>query len=266
MRRLRCGGDGGPVAARRDERRDPGAAGAPRRAAVDRGRGGSARGGAEAGARARGGGHGAQGTPGTAARALTLTTAAFLAFCGVASAHGDPASLYLQSSPVYVPTDVSFPAAKKQRLQELVAAANDAGFTIRVAIVASAYELGAVTELWRRPRVYARFVTAELKDEAAYGGRVLAVMPDGFGYGGTQRRAAYASLAKVRIGPGNRGLIDGAIAGVRRLAADARVTLVPRAPSSSRNTTDRVRIVAAAAIALVLVLATRETLRRRRQA
>lgn len=166
---------------------------------------------------------------------------------------------------MFVPTDVSFPAAKKQRLASLVAAANDGGFPLRVALVANAYELGAVAELWRRPRSYARFAGAELRAEGRYSGRVLVAMPDGFGFSGPRQARAYAVLGSIRIGPGSAGLIDGAIAAVQRLAEDAGVKLAPPPAGAGRSaTSDRLRIVAAAGGGLVLVLAGRGLLRRRR--
>ena len=62
---------------------------------------------------------------------------------------------------------------------ELKAAARK-DFPIRVAIIASPFDLGAVTALWRKPRAYARFLGIELS--AVYRQRFLVVMPDGLGF------------------------------------------------------------------------------------
>jgi hypothetical protein len=258
------GGDGGPVASRRDERRDPRPAGAPRCAALDcRSRRAARRRAARAGARA--GAAGAEGAAGTPARSLILSLLAALAFSGTAAAHGDPASLYLHTRQVFIPTDVAFPTAKKQRLAALVAAANDAGFAIRVALIANSYELGAVPQLWRRPRVYAEFAGEELKDEAKYRGRVLVAMPNGLGFhrNGHSGRREYALLEQIPVRPGTSGLIDAAIAGVRRLAADSHVQLRVEQKRSDRNNRDRVDIILAAVAALAVVALVREVLRRR---
>jgi hypothetical protein len=188
--------------------------------------------------------------------------------CGTASAHGDPASLYLHTRQVFIPTDVSFPPAKKKRLTELVAAANDAGFPIRVGVIANSYELGAVAQLWRKPRIYAQFAGEELKLEAKYRGRVLIAMPDGLGFQhvGHPTAHAYALLDRIDVQPGTTGLIDGAIAGVRALAADARVTLRAKPDTTAeRNNRDRLDIVIAVAAVLALGVVARAALRRRRQ-
>jgi hypothetical protein len=176
-------------------------------------------------------------------------------------------SLYLQTRHVFIPGDVTFPTAQKQRLTALVAAANDAGFAIRVGLVANSYELGAVPELWRRPRVYAEFAGTELKTEAKYRGRVLVVMPNGFGFHwpGHARQHGYALLGQIPIRRGNAGLIDAAIVAVRRLAADAGVEVTPATAPADRTERDRISVIVASVAALVLVLLLREGLRRRRR-
>jgi hypothetical protein len=163
---------------------------------------------------------------------------------------------------------VKFPTAKKKRLTQLVAAANDANFPLRVGLIANSYELGAVLQLWKQPRVYAEFAGEELKVEAKYRGRILIVMPDGFGFHweGHPATKQYASLDSIRIAPGSAGLIDGAIAGVRRLAADSSVPLRVQADTTAeRNDRDRVKIVVAVAVALAVGVLARELLRRRRR-
>jgi hypothetical protein len=184
----------------------------------------------------------------------------------MASAHGDPASLYLHTQQVFIPTDVKFPTAKKQRLTALVAAANDAGFAIRVGLIANSYELGAVPQLWRRPRVYAEFAGEELKVEAKYRGRILIAMPNGLGFHweGHAPLDEYAALEQIPVRPGTTGLIDAAVAGVRRLASDAGVKLHVE-PAKSSNNRDRRNIILAAVAALALGALARVTLRRRRR-
>ena len=46
-------------------------------------------------------------------------------------------------------------------------------------MIASSYDLGSITSLWRKPRTYARFLGAEL--QFVYKDRLLIVMPNGFG-------------------------------------------------------------------------------------
>jgi hypothetical protein len=62
-----------------------------------------------------------------------------------------------------------------------------------VAVVSSSADLGSVTELWRQPHSYARFLAAEL--ELVYRGPLLVVMPDGYGLAAApSERAAVAAL------------------------------------------------------------------------
>jgi hypothetical protein len=135
-----------------------------------------------------------------------------------ARADGDPASDYLLVQRVFVPYEAATAGKQQHDLTAAVAAANKAGFKIRVAVIASPYDLGSVTVLWRKPQTYARFLGAELA--FVYRQRLLVVMPNGFGFNWPKHRpkAAYAVLAKVRLGKGVAGLLESATAAVQALA------------------------------------------------
>ena len=197
--------------------------------------------------------------------AVLALVAAALAFVPAALADGDPASDYLLTQQVYLPYDAKLPAAKQQQLAAVVTAANRAGYKIRVALIASRYDLGAITSLWRRPRTYARFLGAEL--HYVYKQRLLVVMPNGFGFNRPKHTATaeYALLAKIPIGAGESGLADAAETAVKRLAAAEGVTVVPAAVTSpaARNSHDRTTIVIAALAAIALATLGRFALRRR---
>jgi len=203
--------------------------------------------------------------------ASIVLVAAALAACTVAPsarADGDPASDYLLTQQVFFPFDAKFPADKQQQLTAVVTAANRAGYTIRVAVIWSSYDLGAITGLWRKPRTYARFLSAELG--YVYKGRLLVVMPNGFGFNRPKHTVAaeYALLAKIPVHPEATGLLDAAGTAVRRLAGAAGVRVVPVAVASPshRNSHDRAIIIlgaiAAIAIATLLRLAIRRPQRR----
>jgi len=98
---------------------------------------------------------------------------------GVARADGDPASDVLVAQPVFVPADAGIQPSDAARLAALVREAKRAGYPVKVAVVASSYDLGSVTVLWRRPQTYARFLGTELS--LLYRGRLLTVMPNGIG-------------------------------------------------------------------------------------
>ncbi|MBV8218285.1 MAG: SCO family protein [Solirubrobacterales bacterium] len=115
-----------------------------------------------------------------------------------------------------------------------MAAANRAGFAIRVAVISSNYDLGSVTELWGQPRTYARFLGVELS-LAYMRQRLLVVMPNGFGFNwpGHATARTYGLLATVPLGSGaGAGLAAAAEVAVRRLARASGVALPPRMPAA----------------------------------
>jgi hypothetical protein len=199
-----------------------------------------------------------------AAVALTLA-AGVLAAAPVAQAHDNPASEFLVTQQVFLPTDAKFPHEKQQQLTSLVAGANRAGYAIRVALIWSRADLGELTRLWLDPSSYASYLASELG--SVYKGRLLVVMPNGFGFSRWQysTSAEYLTLAKIRIRSGPAGLVDAAQQAVRALATASGITVVPvhTASPSRRNAHDRAIILLGLAAAIAIVLLRRVTLRRR---
>jgi hypothetical protein len=192
---------------------------------------------------------------------VMLVVLVFALAAPLAHADGDPASDYLYTQKVFVPFDV---AKQPGPLAADIEGATKAGFTIRVAVIGSAYDLGSVPSLWRKPQLYARFLGAELA--FVYKQRLLIVMPNGFGFywKGHPVTREYATLAKVHIAPGNPGLLTAARDAVQALAADANVHVQPQAAPKSTTGRDRA-IIAIVALALIAAaLAGRVALRRRR--
>ncbi|MGA2926737.1 MAG: hypothetical protein ABSG43_12205 [Solirubrobacteraceae bacterium] len=149
---------------------------------------------------------------------LTLATAWPAA---PAYADGDPASDVLATQALFLPQDAGVPAPAQARLVALLGAAQRSGYPIRVALIASADDLGSVTELWRQPSSYADFLGQELS--LVYRGALLVVMPDGFGLDQTAGAAPVqrSLLASLRPpGPGDE-LASAALTAVARLAAAA---------------------------------------------
>ena len=93
-----------------------------------------------------------------------------------------------------------------------------------MAIIGSAADLGSVTQLWRQPQTYARFLGGELS--LVFHGTVLVVMPNGYGAdvtaAGTRTAAGEASLPL----PGAR-LGTAAITAVEQFARGASTPLKP---------------------------------------
>jgi hypothetical protein len=196
-----------------------------------------------------------------------LTVVALVLFCalgGTARADGDPASDYLLGTQVFIPFDLKVPKASQQELTALVHDTNASGYTIRVALIGSPYDLGSVTSLWRKPKPYAKFLGTELM--FVYKNRLLVVMPNGFGFNRPHHPTTkeYAVLAKVRIGSGPIGLLTAAETGVRNLAAADGVTIKAGSAGARSTAHDRIKIILAAAALLAAAVALRVLLRRKR--
>jgi hypothetical protein len=183
-----------------------------------------------------------------------------------ALADGDPASDTLITDQVFYPYYSNTPKAGVTKLTQTVAAANKDGYTIRVAVITSPYDLGSVSALWHKPQPYARFLSLELA--FAYKGRLLVVTPNGYGYvRRTQPDPRTLALVRtVPIAKGVDGLLATADRAVRLLAARAGKTL-PKASAGggSSSSMDTIVIAAAAAVGAALVAAVEVARRKRRR-
>jgi hypothetical protein len=182
---------------------------------------------------------------------------------GTARADGDPASDYLLQTLVFFPFDAKIPVAKQRETFDLVNAANKGGYKIRAAIIWSAYDLGAVTSLWKKPRTYARFLGTELR--YVYKNRLLIVMPNGFGYywRGHPDAKAYAVLSKIKTGKSPDELVEATQKAVVALAAANGVKVEAANGKSESRTKQRVIIVLVAVGAVFLAVGLRVLLRRK---
>jgi hypothetical protein len=203
-------------------------------------------------------------------RLALLVLLASLVAVPLARADGDPASDYLLSMQTFVPPDAGFSAAEKQQLTQLVTGARRGirlpgapgrgGYAVRVAVIASRYDLGSVTVLAKQPKLYAHFLSQELR--FVYKGRVLVVMANGYGIANNGKPVPSEQKALDRLPPPAAGhgspLASATMSAVRALAANANVRIVavqpPVARTSSHNSSTRDRILIAAG-ALVLLCA-----------
>jgi hypothetical protein len=189
----------------------------------------------------------------TAMAALVLVLGALTA--PLARADGDPASDWLYTQWVFFPFDVQLDAGLKHGLQTTVDDAKQRGYRIKVALIAQPSDLGSVPQLFAKPEQYARFLGLELR--FLYHGRLLIVMPNGFGVSRDGKVAPHErrALRGVPLGRGDDALVEGAIRAVRRLAASAGIKLppVPTSSPSSSSGTDRL-VIAYAAIGAGLVI------------
>jgi cytochrome oxidase Cu insertion factor (SCO1/SenC/PrrC family) len=171
---------------------------------------------------------------GRSSAVLALAVALVVVSGGVARADGDPASDYLVANQVFLTSQSTGMSPAQRQLVATVAAANRAGFAIRVAVISSDYDLGSVTELWDQPRTYARFLGVELSF-AYRRQRLLVVMPNGFGFNwpGHATAGTYGLLATVPVdSSAETGLAGAAEVAVRRLASASGVALPPSQPAA----------------------------------
>ncbi len=86
---------------------------------------------------------------------------AALAAAGTATADGDPASDFLIQQDVFLPYPPPSPAAE-HALDAAVRSVSAKGDRVKVAVIASRQDLGAVPSLFGHPQQYASFLAAEI--------------------------------------------------------------------------------------------------------
>jgi hypothetical protein len=201
-------------------------------------------------------------------RLALLFAIAALAAPAAARADGDPASDILYPYSVFFPFDVSFGKRQQSELRTTVDAAQKRGYMIKVAIITKPTDLGAIPGLFRKPQQYASFLGRELAP-ALYTGRLLIVMPNGFGIWWYKHRVdkEQAVLSKLTVGqnPTPTQMVVAATAAVRKLAAAAGYTLPVASTSGSSGTGALIGIIAGATAGLVLLCAGAWLWLRRRQ-
>jgi hypothetical protein len=169
-----------------------------------------------------------------------------------AHANGDPASHSLIGESRFLPFNTEIDPNAIERLDGVLREADKAGFKIKTALIASPYDLGTAFSLFRKPQRYAEFLGVELS--FVYPGRLLIVMPNGFGYAVNGEPDARASRVLERIPPPGRNATreaEGAIRAVIRLAAAAGHEVV--VPEGDSETQDRILIAAAVLLGLAVV-------------
>jgi hypothetical protein len=185
-----------------------------------------------------------------------------------ARADGDPASDVLISQDVFVPYSVKLPPAEADQLTRLIHNAKAQGFRIKVALIASPYDLGSVTPLWRHPQRYARFLSEELF--FVYKGRLLIVMPNGYGIYHRGKSLISERELLQRLPTPEAAGADVAVAAttaVRRLAGSSGINLaLPAVPAQSPSKQNRWIFIAPVVGGAWLLFAAVLVLRRRRHA
>jgi hypothetical protein len=196
-------------------------------------------------------------------RALVVAAVVAVVAAAGARANGDPASDVLITQQVFIGFEVPISTSDQEELQKTVAAANERGFTIRVALIAFSGDLGTAVSLWRRPQSYSKFLGSELA--FAYANRLLIAMPSGFGFYNRRKPVAkeLRVLARVPVGKTPTALARSTTAAVRALAAADGVTL-PKYSSGGSEWRDRLIIAAAGVLILLIIFVPGRWLRRGR--
>ncbi len=181
-----------------------------------------------------------------------------------AQADGDPGSDVLVYQPLFLASDSGISVSEQVRLGNLLHEADKAGLPLRVAIIAKQDDLGSVTALWKQPRAYAHFLGLELS--LAYKGRLLVVMPNGFGFNWTGHSSAsgYRVLTKLSHTVGGESLETATQQAITDLASagGAHLSALPtraqhpsnRSSPSSAPTTGTVRSAPASTRVLAFVV------------
>jgi len=160
--------------------------------------------------------------------AAAVVVAVVLVLAPAARADGDPASDYLLNGLSFLsPYDGHISTAQQKRLEAMLQSSKEQGFPLRLAVVVTRYDLGAVPILYRKPQTYAKFLAQE--DFYFWKDELLVVMPNGYGLYKLKNlppedKAVLAKLPKFDTTSGPE-LADAAERAVMALAARRGLTL-----------------------------------------
>ncbi|HUE28449.1 MAG TPA: hypothetical protein VMP89_16860 [Solirubrobacteraceae bacterium] len=184
-----------------------------------------------------------------------------------ALADADPASDVLLGASVFYPYNPPVSPPVEKALNAEVAAAAAAHFPIKVALIGSPVDLGAIPSLFDKPQTYANYLDQEISFNAKQ--RLLVVMPNGYGAQGLGAAATSAAAALTKPADGNSNtLARAAIAAIPRLAAASGdpVRAVSSATSTSSGGSSAVLPAVIVGLAALAAAAAVIVIRRRRDA
>jgi hypothetical protein len=118
-------------------------------------------------------------------RALLAALLVLLGLPAIASAHGDAASHYLETSSLY-PSFAKQPSqAVELQLLGLLDAAKASGYPLKVALVADSSDVIDMPEMLGKPQAYAEFLERQLEGvRVAVDAPILVIAPSGVGIAG----------------------------------------------------------------------------------
>jgi hypothetical protein len=185
-----------------------------------------------------------------------------------ARADGDPASDILYGVNVFLSLVSPQTSAKGRELERLTAESANQGLILKVAVIQSPNDLGAIPQLYGNAGKYARFLRTELT-WGGFKGTLIVVMkglPGGAAATGPAAAVARARLSRLKIPPGATldQLASVAIRAVHVVAAANHISLAPPPPSNSTQTRDRLIIGAGLLAFIALALFASRLIRRHR--
>lgn len=179
----------------------------------------------------------APGSLGRGARAsvcCALLAAAFLiaSRSEAARADADPASDVLLAQSAFYPYQPAVSHNLEATLNGLLRSAERTGLPLKVAVIGSPEDLGAIPEFFGHPQSYARFLDKEI----SYNNKppLLVVMPAGFGVVAAGNAAGLAGV-KIDRRHGSDGLVRSAIEAVVLLARSTGRTIKQPAILSAKS-------------------------------
>ena len=153
-------------------------------------------------------------------RWIAALLALSLAVPAAALGDADPASDVLLGTSVFYPYQPPVPATTQKQLNAMAGAAAHAHFPVKIAIIASPIDLGAIPNLFGQPQQYAKFLDQEISFQGKQ--PLLVVMPAGWGSAGLP--AASAAAVKSLPPPSGKtgqALANETLAALPKLAAAA---------------------------------------------
>jgi hypothetical protein len=172
-----------------------------------------------------------------------------------ARANGDPASDYLLVRNTFLPFTTGIDKDAADRLEKTIQAADKAGYKIKAAMILAPSDLGTAFSLFRQPQRYAQFLGLELA--FVYRGRLLVVMPNGYGYAVNGKPDPKSSRLLARVPPPGTDAtkeVEAATVAIRKLAA-ANGHRLELSSGGGSNTRDRITIATAATAGIAVIAA-----------
>jgi hypothetical protein len=181
-----------------------------------------------------------------------------------AAADADPASDILLGSQVFYPYQPPVSPALQKQLGQTLSGLKANGLNLKVAIIQSPVDLGALPNIFGKPQQYADFLDKEISFNTPQ--PLLVVMPSGFGVSHAGAAGALTGL-KIDAAQKSNGLAQAAIRAVQRIAkANGKSTAGGSASGTSGSSSGSSSLLTFGVPVVVIVLGVAAALFLRRRA